>query len=441
MKTAFLYLNLCLGALGGPTSALAPLAAPAAGDLLNIVDVSDTTMAATGTNKAVTWANLFNGPTLIAPALGTPTSGNFSSGTFAWPPFNQNTPGYSSGLKSASTTVDVAASTAPSIGQILTATDSTHATWQTPATGGQAADAALTALAAGSDFVQFAGPASSVKVFTLPNAPATILTDNSVVSVVQGGSGRATGTTAYGLLAAGTTATGVQQTLAIGATTDLLVGGGASALPVWTAATGTGSPVRATSPTISGGTLSGSSTLNGPFSYGTSTTFSYSTGIAALHRAAMGIADVAIFNQTSASGTDGASIANTTWTKAPLNTTVADPSSAFTISGSVLTVTAAGAGRWIVRAEVPLQDYAAGLTAGKCRLRRTNNTATTLAVGRGHYYSSFYMATVSLVGSVTLAAGDTLELQGWVTAATGVFGKAVSSGESEVYSMIDFTKQ
>ena len=34
------------------------------------------------------------------------------------------------GLKSATTTVDVSAATAPSAGQVLTATDSTHATWQ-----------------------------------------------------------------------------------------------------------------------------------------------------------------------------------------------------------------------------------------------------------------------------------------------------------------------
>lgn len=40
----------------------------------------------------------------------------------------------------------------------------------------QPLDAALTALAGGSDFVQFAGPASSTKVFTLPNASTTILT-------------------------------------------------------------------------------------------------------------------------------------------------------------------------------------------------------------------------------------------------------------------------
>lgn len=42
------------------------------------------------------------------------------------------------------------------------------------ALGAQPLDAALTALAAGSDFVQFTGPTTSTKVFTLPNANATL---------------------------------------------------------------------------------------------------------------------------------------------------------------------------------------------------------------------------------------------------------------------------
>lgn len=70
------------------------------------------------------------------------------------------------------------------------------------------------------------------------------------LAVTHGGTGRATSTTAYALLAAGTTATGVHQTLAAGATTEVLVGGGAAALPAWTTATGSGAPVRATSPTL-----------------------------------------------------------------------------------------------------------------------------------------------------------------------------------------------
>jgi hypothetical protein len=76
------------------------------------------------------------------------------------------------------------------------------------------------------------------------------LTLATPLSVANGGTGRATGTTAYALVATGTTATGAQQTLASGATTEVLVGGGAAALPVWTTATGTGAPVRATSPTL-----------------------------------------------------------------------------------------------------------------------------------------------------------------------------------------------
>jgi len=106
-------------------------------------------------------------------------------------------------------------------------------------------------------FMSFTGPSSGARVFTLPNANATILTSNTAVTVAQGGTGRATSTTAYGLIAAGTTATGAHQTLAAGATTAILVGGGASALPQWTTATGSGSPVRATSPTVENATVNG----------------------------------------------------------------------------------------------------------------------------------------------------------------------------------------
>lgn len=70
------------------------------------------------------------------------------------------------------------------------------------------------------------------------------------LAVTLGGTGRVSGNTAYGLIAAGTTADGTHQTLPAGATTEILVGGGASALPVWTTATGSGAPVRATSPTF-----------------------------------------------------------------------------------------------------------------------------------------------------------------------------------------------
>jgi hypothetical protein len=41
----------------------------------------------------------------------------------------------------------------------------------------------------GNGFAKFTGPATAEKTFTLPNASATILTDNAVVTVVQGGTG------------------------------------------------------------------------------------------------------------------------------------------------------------------------------------------------------------------------------------------------------------
>jgi len=79
---------------------------------------------------------------------------------------------------------------------------------------------------------------------------------SGTLPVANGGTGVATATTAYGLQAAGTTATGAHQTLAAGLTTQILVGGGASALPAWTTATGTGAPVREGSPTFTGTPLS-----------------------------------------------------------------------------------------------------------------------------------------------------------------------------------------
>ena len=44
----------------------------------------------------------------------------------------------------------------------------------------------------GNGFTKFSGPATSEKTFTLPNASATILTDNAPVTVAQGGTGVAT---------------------------------------------------------------------------------------------------------------------------------------------------------------------------------------------------------------------------------------------------------
>ena len=109
-----------------------------------------------------------------------------------------------------------------------------------------------TPLIAGTDYLAPNGSAAALTGFPTLNQNTTGTSANvtGTIAVLNGGTGRATGTTAYSLVATGTTATGAQQTLANGATTQLLVGGGASALPVWTTASGSGAPVRATSPVL-----------------------------------------------------------------------------------------------------------------------------------------------------------------------------------------------
>jgi len=106
------------------------------------------------------------------------------------------------------------------------------------------------------DQTSIVGITGTTAQFNTANTDSDFYTTGGTdVSVADGGTGRSTGTTAYSLVATGTTATGAQQTLANGATTEVLVGGGASALPVWTTATGSGAPVRATSPTVTTPTI------------------------------------------------------------------------------------------------------------------------------------------------------------------------------------------
>jgi hypothetical protein len=157
------------------------------------------------------------------------------------------------------------------------------------------------------------------------------------VAVTDGGTGRSTSTTAYALIAAGTTATGAHQTLAAGATTEVLVGGGASALPVWTTATGSGAPVRATSPALTTpdiGTPSAGDLVNCTMNVGNTDTTITRTGAGdiavegnAIYRA--GGTDVAV-----ADGGTGASTAAGARTNLDLNEatrTISAKTAAYTV--------------------------------------------------------------------------------------------------------------
>lgn len=85
--------------------------------------------AVSGTGAVV----LVTSATLITPALGTPSA---LVATNATGTAGSLTSGITQALASASTTVNVSSATAPSSGQVLTATSSTAATWQTPSGGG-----------------------------------------------------------------------------------------------------------------------------------------------------------------------------------------------------------------------------------------------------------------------------------------------------------------
>ena len=71
--------------------------------------------------------------------------------------------------------------------------------------GKQPIDAALTALAAGSDFVQFTGPASTTKIFTLPDASSTILVSGGALGTPSSGVATNLTGTASGLTAGNVT--------------------------------------------------------------------------------------------------------------------------------------------------------------------------------------------------------------------------------------------
>ena len=99
--------------------------------------VNDTISGGGGSGDAVSingqlLASLTTGILKNTTSTGVPSIA--SAGDF--PTLNQNTNGYAESLKSATTTVSVSASVAPTTGQVLTATSGTAATWQTPASGG-----------------------------------------------------------------------------------------------------------------------------------------------------------------------------------------------------------------------------------------------------------------------------------------------------------------
>lgn len=156
----------------------------------------------TGT-QAATVVGKINGTSLAGLATGivknTTTTGVPSiavAGDF--PTLNQDTTGKSAktdALNSATTIVNVAAATAPVLGQVLTATSGTAATWQTPAAGGGQTVVTKVVAATGGDYttvsaaIAAASAGWTIKVmpgtYTETGIPNTVTVAN--ISIVGGG--------------------------------------------------------------------------------------------------------------------------------------------------------------------------------------------------------------------------------------------------------------
>lgn len=133
------YLTTAVSSVNGTTNRITV----ATGTTTPVIDISSTFEALLSKvanridqNNAITTSAQFL--SIISDESGTgvllTTNGSAASLT-SFPTFNQDTTGYSSALKSATTTVNVSSATAPTSGQVLTATSSTAATWQTPSSG------------------------------------------------------------------------------------------------------------------------------------------------------------------------------------------------------------------------------------------------------------------------------------------------------------------
>jgi len=134
---------IAVNAQGQITSASSSTITPAVGSITGLGTGVATALAAgvTGSGNIV----LATSPSLVTPLLGTVTSGDFSSGTFTWPTFNQNTTGTASkatnlvGGAAGSLPYQTATDTtgflaAGTNGQVLTLASGVPS-WATPTTG------------------------------------------------------------------------------------------------------------------------------------------------------------------------------------------------------------------------------------------------------------------------------------------------------------------
>jgi hypothetical protein len=212
------------GSGGTVTSVSGTAPVVSSGGATPAISMAAATTSVNGYLTSTDW-NTFNGKYSTGGALGTPSSGTLTnctgytyanlSGTV--PTWNQDTTGKSAktdALNSATTVVNVSSATAPSAGQVLTATSGTAATWQTPG-GGFASGTAML-------FVQTSAPTGWTKSTAHDNKALRIVsgtagTGGSVAFTTAFASQAVTGSISV-TVGAGTLAVGA-GTFAVGATT------------------------------------------------------------------------------------------------------------------------------------------------------------------------------------------------------------------------------
>jgi hypothetical protein len=161
------------------------------------------------------------------------------------------------------------------------------------------------------------------------------------------------------------------------------------------------------------------------------------TGNAAEARAALGVTrnDYIYIRDEKANGTNaGSSVVG--YQARTLNTEVSDIGGNAALSSNQITL---AAGTYRVRARAP------GYRAGLHRIRLRNVTSSsTLLVGAGSFAeTTATQMDAFMCGRITVAAGQALEVQHYISSAvaTGGLGNAVTSGESEIYAEIEFWRE
>ena len=126
-------------------------------------------------------------------------------------------------------------------------------------------------------FMDFTGPTTALKTFTLPDASATILTSNAAVTAAQGGTGQTTYAVGDLLYASGATALSKLADIATG---NALLSGGVATAPAW-GKVGLTTHVTGTLPVANGGTSFASYTAGDQL---------YASGATTLTKVAIGAA-------------------------------------------------------------------------------------------------------------------------------------------------------